>query len=133
MNDACLAHGMPAGKSSEKRSRSTPNIPLSTKSGSRWRKSSINHQLALRRRDHQTCEDSALGTDQFPDASAPQREHFVQLRLGECRFLTRALQFDEFAVFGSRKIKINGDQFVLFVIQVSDCLIIQNAGADCRA
>ena len=39
-----------------------------------------------------------------------KREHFIQLRPGERRFFTGALYFNEFAVFGSHKIEINGNE-----------------------
>jgi len=58
-------------------------------------------RLTLRRRDHDSRQNSALRSDKFCDAFAAEREHFVQLRLRKGRFLTGALHLYEFAVLGS--------------------------------
>jgi hypothetical protein len=69
-----------------------------------------------------------LSCNQFYDAFAREREHFIQLRLGKRRFFTGALHLYEFAVLGSHKIKINSDKLVLLVIQIHDSPPVQNAG-----
>ena len=58
-------------------------------------------------------------------------EHLIQLRTGKCCFFSRALDFYKIAVFGCDEVEIDGDEFVLLVIQINDRQAIQNTGARC--
>ena len=89
----------------------------------------VSNDLSFRRRDHDSRQNSALRGDQFRDAFAAEREHFVQLRLRKGRFLTGALHLHEFAVLGSHETKINGDKLILFIVKIDDGAPVENAGA----
>ena len=90
------------------------------------------NDLAWRRHDHQSREHSALRRNEFSDAFAAEREHFIELRVGKCRFFPGTLHFHKFAILRRYQIEIDSDCFVFFIIQIDDCVPIENAGAYCR-
>src|SRR5690349_3241882 len=91
----------------------------------------LQNRLALRRCDHDSSQDSTLSIDQLSDTFASERQHFIQLRAGKCRFFSGTLNFNKLAVFSRHKIEIHTHKLVLFIIQVEDRLSFQNPGTYC--
>src|SRR5207302_10891642 len=109
-----------------------PSAPEFLKAGRGARRRRAVTTLIFRRRNHDPRENGALRRNQIDDSFPGEDEHLLQLRLGEDRFLTRALNFHKVAVLSRDQIEVDRDRFVLFIIQIDNRISVEHAGAHRR-